>query len=98
MKMVKRFLKLKVFPIDTKYMGAISFMTIFLYFILPFLFRYMKINELFAGITMLILIVVSASCSLRGIFYANGKNLAICWLLFLLFLFYCGCVLRIAYH
>lgn len=96
--MVKMIWKMKVFPVHTNYMGSISLTTIFLFFILLFLFSYIKIYVNFAVSIMMILMVVSASCSLHGILNANGKNLAICWLSFSIFIFYIFSVLVRFYH
>ncbi len=98
MKFIMYVLKLKLISIEKKYLGAISFITLLLFFTLPFLFDLLKITCILYLLIILILLVFSSACSLHGILNANGISLFFSWISFLLFLFFIGIYLRIAYH
>lgn len=86
---IMNFLKLKIISIDKKYLGALSFTTLFLFFTLPFLFDWLKIRGFFDSLIVLALLVFSAACSLNGILNAKGISLVFSWISFLFFIFFC---------
>ena len=98
MNFIRYLLKLKFISIEIKYLGAVSFITIFLFFTLPFLYEWLKIRGILYALINWAFLVFSAACSLHGLSNAKGISLILSWISFLLFLFFVGCTLRIAYH